>query len=195
MKQTFKQVCNIKLSWLYLLMLGLGVSKWSMGWFWKLHNNIFIIEYVILRCINETDYDIFFSWFAVTQLYVNNVKFNVSVNVFAPMVPVPSSNIIPSPWSDEPVSIQVSTQYLFSKFSLLPSLLVFCEGFWKTVHCMLLLTYVRWFPPWKQSRSLRMGNTGRERARLCCVNGKIKGKIHVHEMVKKTWLNLGKLSG
>ncbi|KAG0725222.1 hypothetical protein GWK47_004761 [Chionoecetes opilio] len=52
------------------------------------------------------------SWFAVTQLYVNNVKLNISVNVFAPMVPVPSSNIItPGLQSDDPISIQVSDSW------------------------------------------------------------------------------------
>ena len=46
----------------------------------------------------------------MTQLYLHNVKFNVSVNVFAPMVPVPKSNIIPSPRKDGQISIQVSTK-------------------------------------------------------------------------------------
>lgn len=51
------------------------------------------------------------SWFAVTQLYVNNIKFNVSMNVFAPMSPVPSSNIIPSYLGYEPPQIEVTESW------------------------------------------------------------------------------------
>ncbi|XP_071520445.1 uncharacterized protein [Panulirus ornatus] len=51
------------------------------------------------------------SWFAVTQLYVHNVKQNVSVNVYAPMVPVPIGDIIHTSKADEPVLILVSESW------------------------------------------------------------------------------------
>lgn len=55
-------------------------------------------------------YYLSFSWFAVTQLYVNNINFNVSMNVFAPLSPVPSSSIIPSYGGYEPPQIEVRTK-------------------------------------------------------------------------------------
>lgn len=68
------------------------------------------------------------SWFAVTQLYVNNVEYNVSVNVFAPMVPVPSSSIIQSSWSDDPFSVKISSVPLHKPVSIVVS-----ESWWNTV--------------------------------------------------------------
>lgn len=45
------------------------------------------------------------SWFALTQLYLNNVKHNVTVEVFTQLVPVPDTDII------QPNSIQVSEEW------------------------------------------------------------------------------------
>ncbi|KAK8735709.1 hypothetical protein OTU49_005278, partial [Cherax quadricarinatus] len=51
------------------------------------------------------------SWFAVTQLHVHDIKKNISVDVFAPMVPVPSSDIIQPSQPNEPVLIMVSESW------------------------------------------------------------------------------------
>lgn len=55
-----------------------------------------------------TTFFFLFSWFAVTQLYLHNVKKDVSVNVYAPMVPVPASDIIQPTEPDKPALITVT---------------------------------------------------------------------------------------
>ncbi|XP_068204997.1 uncharacterized protein [Palaemon carinicauda] len=46
-------------------------------------------------------------WFAVTQLYLYNMKKDISVFVYTPLVPVPAEYIIKSSDPNEPVQIQV----------------------------------------------------------------------------------------